>query len=195
MYADQDQLIADYLPEARKEAEIAAIGRILAAVSAFIDTYCRRPAGYFNPAPTEATIKRVYGEDQKFLRLPVHVFGSVTEVKTNYGSLIDESSYYESEKNGWLYSTGDGLYPEASFDLCSPDIWTDGQIFKVKARWGFAATPLDLSEAVRLTVLRVWETQKGSLGQITPNGFVIERALPPLAKEVLDRYRRREFEI
>jgi hypothetical protein len=194
-YADKDQLIADYIPEAKSQAEKDAIGHILAAVGAFVDTYCKRTAGYFNPAAEEATEKRVRGEGERFLRLPVHVFGSVGEVKTSYGSLIDSSNYYESDKNGWLYGENDGLYPQAAFDLCSPDVWTDGAIFKVKARWGYAATPADLVEAVRLTVLRIWETQKGTLGQITPGAFVVERALAPFAKEVLDRYKRREFEI
>jgi hypothetical protein len=57
------------------------------------------------------------------------------------------------------------------------------------------ATPADLSEAVRQTVVRIWEAQKGVLGEVTPSGFVIERAMPVFAKEVLDRYKARPFEI
>ena len=194
-YADLDNLIADYLPDAKSVAERAAVGRILDGVSAFVDSYCRRAAGYFNPSPDVASVKRVRGEGAHFLRLPVHVFGSVEEVKTSYGTLIASSRYYESEKNGWLYAEEDGIYPEASFDLNTPDEWQDGQIFKVKARWGYADTPKDVQEAVRETVVKIWETQSGTLGQITPNGFVIERSLPLFAKEVLLRYKKREFEI
>ncbi|MCD9186712.1 MAG: hypothetical protein LUM44_09775 [Pyrinomonadaceae bacterium] len=133
-YADKDQLIADYIPGAKSTNEIAAVERILEGVSAFVDSYCRRPSGYFSPSPDEPTMKRVRGEGHHFLRLPIHVFGSVTEVRTSYGALIKPENYYESEKNGWLYATEDGIYPEASFDLCSPDTWADGQIFKVTAR-------------------------------------------------------------
>lgn len=194
-YADKDLLIADYIPEAKSQSEKDAIGRILDAVSVFVDGYCKRTSGFFNPSPADATVRRVRGEGERFLRLPTHVFGSITEVTTNYGSVINSSAYYESEKNGWLYAEDDGIYPEASFDLCSPDRWADGQTFKVTARWGYAATPLDLSEAVRLIVVRIWETQRGTLGQFTPSGFVIERLIPPAAKEILDRYKRREFEV
>lgn len=193
-YASIDQLINDYLPETKKPAEIAAVTRILDAVSSFVDTYCRRPAGYFNPAGSESE-KRVRGEGAHYLRLPVHVFGSITSVSLN-GTAIDPATFYESEKNGWLYFEDEGYGLENSFysdETCRT--WRDGRVYKITARWGYEATPLDLAEAVRLTVLRVWETQKGVLGQITPNGFVIERAMPPLAKEILDRYKRREFEI
>lgn len=193
-YADKDNLLADYLPEAKSNAEKDAVGRILDSVSTFVDTYCKRTPGYFNPAAAEVSMKRVRGEGAHFLRLPVHVFGSITTVSIS-GTEIDSEDYYESEKNGWLYLENDSSPVEASFNVCSRERWYDGQIYKVTARWGYAATPLDLSEAVRSIVLRIWETQKGVLGQITPNGFVIERALPPLAKEILDRYKRREFEI
>jgi hypothetical protein len=194
-YADKEQLIADYIPDAKSQKETDAIGRILDAVSAFVDSYCKRTAGYFSASPIEPSMKRVRGEGNHFLRLPIHVFGTITQITTNFGSVVDSSAYYESDKNGWLYAEENSLYPETSFDYCSSNVWADGQIFKVTARWGYAETPKDLSEAVRLTVLRIWETQKGTLGQITPGGFVVERAMPPLAKEILDRYKRRQFEI
>ena len=195
MYADKDLLIADYIPEAKSEKEQAAIGRILTAGSVFVDSYCRRAPGFFSPAAAEATEKRVRGEGLNFLRLPAHVFGSVGSVTLN-GSTIEAGSYYESDKNGWLYFEDSLFGLESSFyedESCR--VWRDGRVYKVTAKWGYQATPPDLSEAVRIAVTRVWETQKGTLGQITPNGFVIERALQPLAKEILDRYKRREFEV
>jgi hypothetical protein len=184
MYADKDLLIADYLPEAKSTLEKDAIGRILTSVSAFVDTYCKRTPGFFNPAAANATERRVRGEGSRFLRLPVHVAGSVEQVTLN-GTVINTADYYESEKNGWLYLENNSFIPE----------WCAEIIYKVKASWGYAETPADLQEAVRLTVLRIWETQKGTLGQITPGAFVVERALAPFAKEVLDKYKRREFEI
>jgi hypothetical protein len=193
-YADKDQLIADYIPDAKSEAELAAVGRILDNVSAFVDSYCRRVPGYFDPSPTEPSEKRVRGEGEHFLRLPVHVFGTVESV-THRGTEIDSTNYYESDKNGWLYLEDDisSFSPDTGFFGASP--WCDGSTYKVTARWGYDETPKDLQEAVRETVVRIWEAQKGVLGDVTPNGFVIERAMPLFAREVLDRYKRREFEI
>lgn len=182
-YADKDLLIADYIPGAKSQAEKDAIERILDSVSTFVDRYCKRAPGYFSPSPNDPSIRRVRGEGQHFLRLPVHLFGSITSV--NYeGTVVDSAIFYESDKNGWLY-----------FEDSRCHCWYPDSVIKVTARWGYAETPKDLAEAVRLIVLRVWETQKGVLGQITPNGFVIERAMPPLAKEILDRYKKRQFEI
>jgi hypothetical protein len=191
-YADQTQLIADYIADAKSAAEIAAVGRVLDNVSAFVDTYCKRPAGYFSPAGVTATEKRFRGEGCHFLRLPVHVFGSVTAVKL-YGTVIDPANYYESEKNGWLYAEDNGAGFIEGFSW--HDRWENGEVYKVTARWGYEATPKDLQEAVRQTVKAIWQQQKGVLGQVSPDGFVIERAMPLLAREILDRYKRREFEI
>jgi hypothetical protein len=196
-YADIDNLIADYIPEAKSEKEKTAIGRILDSVSEYVDVHCKRVAGYFSPSPDAPTVKRLRGEGQPFLRLPVHVFGSITEVKTAYESVIAPGAYYESEKNGWLYAEDDSLYslyPEASFDLCSPTIWADGQTFKVKAQWGYAETPKPVAEAVRLITARIWSTQRGTIGQTTPEGFIQERLIPTAAKDLLKPFIRREFE-
>lgn len=185
-YADIDQLKADYLPDLKSTAEIAAVTRTLDNVSSFVDTYCRRTAGFFSPSAEAPSEKRVRGEDENFLRIPLHVFGSIDQVTEN-GIAIDIDLCYESDVNGWLYLDSDLLPKEPS--------WTDGQIYKVTARWGYAATPADLQEAVRQLVVKIWETQRGVLGQVTPNGFVIERAMPPFVREVLDRYKKRQFEI
>ncbi len=193
-YADKDLLIADYLPSAKSDSEKDAIERILDAASAFADSYCKRLPGYFDPAAAVATEKRVRGEGGRFLRLPVHVAGSVEQV-TFYGNVIEASNYYESDKNGWLYLENNGFGLENTFLEACDNRWLDEAIYKVKAKWGYAETPKDLSEAVRLIVVRIWETQRGTLGQVTPSGFVIERLIPPAAKEILDRYKKREFEI
>lgn len=79
-YANLENLLADYLPDVEKDEDLAAIGRILENVSAFVDTFCDRTSGFFNPSPDVATVKRVRGEGHRFLRLPVHVFGSLQEI-------------------------------------------------------------------------------------------------------------------
>ncbi|MBX3288456.1 MAG: hypothetical protein KF855_03830 [Acidobacteria bacterium] len=187
-YADLNQLKADYLPDTNSAPELTALGRILDNVSAFVDTYCRRRPGYFNPSPADPTTRRVRGEGQHYLRLPKHIPGSISSIALN-GQTLDPASYYESDKNGWIYAedTDSGFSSDLQF--------YEDRIYLVTARWGYAATPLDIGEAVRQTVVRIWEAQRGVLGDVTPDGFVIERVMPPFAKEVLDNYKRREFEI
>lgn len=198
-YADLNNLIADYIPEVKNAKETAALGRILDNVSAFVDSYCKRstplqPTGYFSPA-TEDSIseKRLRGEGQNFLRLPIHVFGSIESVTLN-GTVIDSNSYYESDKSGWLYFEDEAFGIEDGFDDCNR-IWHENRIYKVRAKWGYAATPLPIVEAVRLIVLRIWSTQRGVIGQVTPEGFVQERLIPAAAKELLQPFIKREFEI
>ena len=207
-YADLDNLIADYIPGATKATEKAAVGRILDGVSAFVDSYTNRPTGYFNPVSIPAadedseptlpapTAKRVRGEGTNFLRLPRHVFGTATIQDVIAGS------YYESEVNGWLYfdspltNAFDGDETVVNGPDCggySPRFW-HGRVYLVSAVWGYERTPADLEEAVRQTVVKWYETQRGVLGQITPNGFVIERDIPKSAKLILDNYKKREFE-
>jgi hypothetical protein len=193
-YADIDELIADYIPEAKSDKEKAAVGRILDSVSAFVDSYLKRADGYFTASPAQPSMKRVRGEGKHFLRLPVHVLGSITEVTANSGSVINSNAYYESDKNGWLYAD-ENLVAESIFDSCSSNVWADGQIFKVTARWGYAATPLPIVEAVRLIVARIYSVQKGTIGQTTSEGFIQERLIPQAAKDLLKPFIKREFEI
>jgi hypothetical protein len=192
-YADLENLIKDYLPEASKPAEKESVGRILDAVSAFVDSYTKRPAGFFNPSPADPTMKRIRGEGERFLRLPVHVKGT-TEAPITVEN-VSSTLFYESDGKSWLYFEDSTFGFDDDFDCCSSRIWQNGRAYKVTARWGYAATPADLSEAVRQIVVRWYETQKGTLGQITPNGFVVERDVPKSAKAILDSYKKREFEI
>ena len=201
-YADLDNLLADYLPEATSANDRAAVGRILDNVSAFVDSYCRRAPGYFagveitpvapstEPTFPPATVKQIRGEGRNFLRLPVHVFGTA-EIQ----DFAPAGNYYESDVNGWLYLDAPVQNLFDSGDFYQPR-FSDGRIYLVSAVWGYRNTPLDLSEAVRLIVKNIWETQDGVLGQISPAGFVTKPDLiPPDALLILDRYKRREFEI
>jgi len=193
-YANQIQLIADYIPEATNAEEIAAIGRILDNVSAFVDSYCKRPFGFFNPSPASVSMIRVRGEGMNYLRLPVHVFGTISEIDSKAWS--EYSAYlYESEKNGWLYFESEEFGNEDGFSAFGCRRFTENRIYKIKARWGYAATPLPISEAVRLIVTRIWSTQRGTIGQTTAEGFIQERLIPAAAKDLLKNFIRREFEI
>ena len=210
-YADLDNLIADYIPEATSDEEKAAIGRILDNVSAFVDAYCKRPPNYFdsvlttdasglppsgsNPplVLTAATTKRVRGEGHHFLRLPVHIFGSIESLTLN-GRVIN--SFYESEKNGWLYieHLSGNIYQDNQWSMVN-DKWLDGVTYFVAAVWGYENIPLPIVEAVRLIVARIWSVQKGTIGQVTAEGFIHEKLIPQAAKDLLKPFVRREFEI
>lgn len=186
-YANLENLLTDYLSEVKKDIEKDAIERMLAGVSSFVDKYCNRPSGYFDPAIETPSMKRVRGEGYHFLRLPKHVFGSITEI--NSQSFADLSSQiYESDKNGWLYyETSEFGNDCKSFEY--------GKVYKVTARWGFEATPADIQQAVCQIVQRWFRTANGIIGDQMPNGFVLEREMPKSAKAVLDTYKKREFEI
>lgn len=193
-YADLENLIADYLPEATKDEEAAALGRLLDNVSAFVDSYCRRNSGYFAPNDAETEI-RVRGEGERFLRLPVHQLGTITEVKYR-GSIVSSSDYYESDKNGWLYLEDDNSLPESTFDFCSNLRWYDGETYRVTLKFGYAETPKVIQEFCRLAVKSIWESQNGTLGQISPEGFALKAQLfPPDLLLMISEFRKREFEI
>lgn len=192
-YADLDELIKDLLPgSAGKAAEKESLGRVLEGVSNFIDKFCRRPEKYFMPAGEQATTRPIRGEGRRFLRLPEHVRGA-TIVGLNAGL------YYEHEASGWIYASEN---VNESVALSSPfynhyrsGAFADGAVFPVSARWGFEETPAAIREAARQTTLRVWETQRGIFGNLSPSGIVIERDLPPFVETLLLEFRRRQFEI
>lgn len=194
-YADLDNLLADYLPEATKDEEIAALGRLLDNVSAFVDSYCRRNSGFFAANDEETTI-RVRGEGERFLRLPVHQTGTITEVKYR-GSVVSPADYYESNKNGWLYLEDEGSAPETSFDFCSNLRWYEDEIYRVTLKLGYPETPKVIQEFCRLAVRSIWETQSGVLGQVSDiNGFALKAQLfPPDLLLMIEEFRKREFEI
>lgn len=193
-YADKTQLIADYIPEATSAEEIAAIGRILDNISAFVDSYCKRANGFFSPSEAEPEVRRVRGEGMHYLRLPVHVAGSIAEID---GEAFDSlsTSIYESEKTGWLYYESEEFGNEDSFSSFGCRRFTENRVYKIKARWGYAATPLPVVEAVRLIVTRIWSTQRGTIGQTTAEGFIQERLIPQAAKDLLKNFIKREFEV
>jgi hypothetical protein len=185
VYADLESLTADYLPDAKSAAEQSALGRILASATRGIDSYCKRPPQYFAPAGVSSSPRFFIGEGKNFLRLPVHVVGSIDPAE---GVDCDGHAITNwVERGGWLYQTS-GLGKLGG-------IWQRSTEYTVSARWGYETTPEDIIEACRQLVVHYFERQRGTIGQITPNGFVIERDMPPSVKTLLDPYRRKEFEV
>lgn len=185
LYAVQSELIADYLPEVTSAAELAALVRILAAVTAQIDSYCDRPVQYFAPASSTASARIFRGNNKHYLQIPVHNGLVSTVTGSELGQAVTVESWEET--GGWLYRVfpNDGPFR----------IWRGDIDYTVTAKWGYAATPLDVAEACRQLVVHYFERQKGTIGQVTPNGFVIERDMPPSVKTLLEPYVRKEFEV
>jgi hypothetical protein len=190
-YADLDLLLADLLPELKSDEEKDAVERTLDAASLFVDSYCKRPIGYFSPSPNLATIRYFIGEGTSFLRIPEHVRGTVSV------AFVDSSAWYESEQ-GWLYSMNafDGFFEYESSGRNQYPLWVKNKRYAVSARWGYASTPDDVREAVRQITVKWFQTSRGIFGtsDVTPAGFIVERDLPLSARAILDNYVKREFE-
>ena len=104
LYAERDQLIADYLQEVgTNPAKLAALDRILLSVTAAIDSYCKRPTQYFAPADTQPSQRLFFGEGKNALRLPVHVAGSIDPSDGVDCAGHPITNWVEIQ--GWLYLT------------------------------------------------------------------------------------------
>ena len=188
-YVDLEDFLAAKLPAVKKDEEKAAISAVLAAASNYVDKATGRAAGFYAVSPADPSTRRFRGDGSKVLRIPAHIKGTVSVEN------VPLAAWYESEQNGWLYkystSESENFLPQ--FD--GYPVWTKGGLYNVAARWGFAATPADITEAVSQIALRWWQNQQGTLGQITPTGFVIERDVPPSAQAILDTWIKGEFDL
>lgn len=194
-YVDAAAFLAQRLPEVKNENDIAAITAKITAASTFVDNTTKRLPGYFGAAPADPSSRFFRGDGTHILRIPKHITGTATVEN------VPISAYYEHEQSGWLYKLSQAQLQVAgepdelsgtAFD--NYPIWTKGVRYTVAARWGYEAIPADISEAVEMIVLRWWETQTGTFGQITPGGFVVERDVPPAARAILNNYVKGEFE-
>lgn len=186
VYANLDDLITDYLPEVGDNVtKRAALDRVLLSVTTAIDSYCKRTAQYFAPAGEQPSPRIFFGEGKNALRLPVHVAGSIDQLEGV--DLAGHAITNWVELRGWLFLT-------CGFGQLG-GIWQRGVQYTVRARWGYETTPPDVVEACRQWVVHFYERQNGTIGQITPTGFVIERDMPPSVKTLLAAYKPKELEI
>jgi hypothetical protein len=185
IYATLDELISDCLPEVKSTAERAVLGRFLEAASRAIDSQCRRPAGYFAPAAEQPSPRYFSGEGTNYLRLPVHLAGSI-DLET--GVVVAGHPVRNwVERGGWLYQT-QGLGRLGG-------LWVRGVEYTVRARWGYEATPADIVYYCKELATHYFNKHRGVIGQQLPSGFVIERDMPPTVKSGLVPYRRKECEV
>ena len=204
-YATLAETITDVLSEVTDESEGGqqeTVGRLIEAASAAVDMFTNRPKGYFLPAarvpdtdPIEyiATVRRYRGTGTNFLQIGRYVEGTLSIEG------VAESLYYLHPENGWIYADdaaggpGNGEYYDTRYNRPSR-LFSNGALYKVSAAWGFAETPSDIVMATKQIVQHIWDRGEGVIGEVSPNGFVIERDMPLSAKTFLSGWIRREFE-
>lgn len=195
-YADANELIADYLPEHTGNTAVAAlIGRLIESTSRLIDTYCRRRPGYFEPALPPATQYVFIGAGLPFLQIPIHVVGTANLLNIS-------NDFWEEGLNGWIY-TKPVTTGYLSYNTIEPLYYEYGQLhfvkgaaYKVEAVWGYESTPADIKEATRQTVVALFERRRGILSDVSLAELNLPAIqLPPIVREMLEPYKRREFEI
>lgn len=201
-YATTDETLTDFFPnvDGDNDEQAEAIARLLVAASALIDRYTDRPPGYFAALDEDslATVRRIRGRGENFLRIGRHVPGSVTIAG------FPDTSFYEDMTTGWLFATDvaaegngpGGYYADDELTRTRPQrMFGVDAVYQVSARWGFAETPTDIVLACKMIAQHIWDRGQGTFGQITPAGFVIERDIPPPVRLILDNWKRKEFEL
>lgn len=184
-YATLDEVISDCLPEVKSVTERAALGHFLEAASRAFDTLTKRPVDYYAPAAAQPSPRNFAGEGTNYLRIPVHLAGSIDlETGVEVGGHPLKNWV---EQGGWLYMT-QGLGRLGG-------LWVRGALYTVRARWGFEATPADVVFACKELTAHYFNKHRGVIGQTTPSGFVIERDLPPTVKPIVAARKRKEFEV
>lgn len=196
-YVEASEILSDKLPDlnAADDDVVDRITRLAESVSATIDRFCDRPAGYFTALaePSDPTSKFYRGRNMNLLQIGRHVLGNI------HVTGIADTAFYENPENGWLYeSTATGSSNNISTDRPFNDgskFWDSRLRYEVVARWGFAEVPADIKEAVKLIVEQIANRGEGVIGQVTPAGFVIERDMPLTARTMLEPWIKREFEV
>lgn len=188
-YGTVDALISGFLPSAN-DADRPTLSQMLVSAYRTIDSRTRRQPFAFSPAPTEATEQTFYGTDSPVLLLPDFVPGSIAGVTGLQGYMPagwvewqrrDETA--GAYRRGIHTTTADGI-------LTARVVWKKGVPFKVTARWGFAETPAEITQAGYILVRHFWTQNPGNLsgpvGDLRP--YVQERGLPKLVDEMIAPY-------
>ncbi len=162
-YASITELIAGYLPSVTSDEDKAALASQITRASRAIDTRTRRPADAFAPAVESASEQTFYGEGGAVLLLPEFVTGSVEAVTAPGGYM--PAGYVEFRRRE--ISTGAlrvGLHTATESGIRTPRVvWSKGVPFVVRARFGFLATPPEITEACLQLVRHWWRQQSGEV--------------------------------
>ncbi len=178
-YAELPTLVTGYLPSVTGEDDQAVLAGMITRASRAIDSRTRRPADAFAPAPEESSEQVFYGAGSPVLRLSEFVAGSVEGVTAPSGYMPDGFREFR-RRDQTTGSTVVGLHTSRSDGILTPHIsWKANVPFTVTARWGFAATPPEITEATLQLVRGWWQQQAGNLSG--PTGDVNPRPESALA--------------
>lgn len=182
-----DATHAGYLPQVSSDADKATLAEQITRVSRRIDAYVTdgQAENFFATSPTEPTDRIVYGDGCSFLSLPEFVPGSVSKITRLSGVEITD-----------FIERGSGVQlTDSAGSITRGCVFGDGVAYTVTARFGFAATPADITEAALQLTVRTYRSKdeafSGVIGGLRTDGSIIERAMPAAVKEVLDVHRRK----
>lgn len=205
----------DYGYQSQDEDETILID-IIKRASRIFDTYCGLPAGYFDrvPASTAASTRYFWGDGTDYLQVDPYLTATTPTVTlpTGYSTLtwIEVNPLTTTKRNqmsaGEFYlcrTYGDNAsrLPSLSdrredfFSQFSSDIgsigWPSGIRATVSAKWGWAATPDDVREAVLETTIAIWRNKDQAFARAVAidGNFLINDVMPPRARLIADRYR------
>jgi hypothetical protein len=169
------------------------------------DRAARRPDNYFAEAATAVSARKFWGDGTNHLRTDPYVAGSITTVAMPTGYTVP-GYVQETTPDGQAYLVavyGDdearfsGVEAE-SIDLYNvvfwnaTDIgWPDGVKVTITARWGWAAVPADVTQAVTEFVIATLRGKDQAFAKVVnlENNQVITSAMPERTKMVADAYR------
>lgn len=162
---------------------------LIESASRFFDLEAGVKPGYFEPAGLTATARTFYGDGSNYIKLDPYVEGSLSSTITMPEGYTVPSY---AERNGHLViTTSDGLHPPfRGFYNSTWSGWPTGVGVTVTARWGYAATPADVRQAViELVINLLRETDPAALKLVNIDGWPVREKCPPRVLEIAKKYR------
>lgn len=177
-YAD-DTRIDDYMPKLTTDAK-AGFKRAVTAASRAIDSYTKRAVDAFAASPEDGTEEVIYGTGEQSLDIGAFVAKSVTGVVDANGNPVSVVEH----KGALRITDASGRLTGRRFEQGAP--------YRVTARYGYAETPADITEACLQLATRWWkgkdESFSGVIGNINRDSTIVERSYPAAVKELLAPY-------
>lgn len=147
---------------------------------------------HFAAAAQNPSVRTFYGDGSTYLRLDPYVPGSLTTVTMPTGYEVPDRVELGRDGSFYLVRTfnEDGtLYNDQRWILSRPG-WFPGVPVTVTARWGYAAIPDDVVQAVLAKAIQLWRTNDPAQQKAAD---VDEESSPQLADwdMVVEKYRER----
>jgi hypothetical protein len=126
----------------------AILAQSLLDASRLIESELLTPVDYFNSSGDEASIKTVYSDGSRTIRLPPYT--EIVDIKDRNGDIVDAGFYRLNEFNAYDPRT---YYLRWEFSSCGYGAgnysWLHYSPITVTAKWGFPCIPPDIVMAVK----------------------------------------------